>query len=54
MLSVFVFKIVLQHPPQKVPKVMHQRYSSHSFRTVHAFFSIMFTTARSNPFTFLA
>ena len=33
-----------------MPKVMHQRYSSHSFRTVHAFLSIIFTIARSNPF----
>lgn len=37
-----------------LPKTMNQRYSSHSFRMLHDFLSIMFTIVRNNPFTFLA
>ena len=39
---------------KEIPKGMRQIYNSHSFRVLHDFLSIMFTIARSNPFTFLA
>lgn len=39
---------------QRCTQAIFQIYSSHSFLILQAFFSIMFTIARSNPFIFLA